>query len=466
MVKKICLGLLAIMLIFVGIFSFQINYLIQQNSIINTGFFRFFKDGEFIANIHKLDDIKMALSTLYGEKADEDIYFGAGVTVEYVAYEEAVELTNPLEIIAEINPQVNGLLVRTQDGKEFFCTSYRAWQSAVAGSIEFIKNNDIKNNGQTIIGDIKIAEDFTFSYEYVPISEVRNVKELQKELLYNNVLAQREDVIQVGDTISSIAERNGVSEQQIIFTNALTASALLVPGAKLDVSELNYAVDFSYPTIENMTEEIPFEIEYVDDDTKYEGEEEIIQEGINGLANAQYLSNIVNGEIVPRERLEYEIISEPVKQIVSRGTRIAPSFSGGGDAPHSNIAGFIWPARGICISAEFGWYAYGAHRGLDIAGSTGESIWAVAAGRVEIAGFDGSFGYNVMINHRNGLKTRYAHLSSLGVNVGQEVEQGNYLGGMGTTGMSDGVHLHFEVHVDGDRLNPRGYLPSGGPRAC
>ena len=96
-------------------------------------------------------------------------------------------------------------------------------------------------------------------------------------------------------------------------------------------------------------------------------------------------------------------------------------------------------------------------RGLDA--YTNKQI-AAASGTVVSAGYHPSWGYNVLINHGNGLQTRYAHMirGSLKVSAGQRVSAGQQLGNIGSTGNVTGPHLHFEVYVNGTRVNPSGYL--------
>jgi murein DD-endopeptidase MepM/ murein hydrolase activator NlpD len=98
------------------------------------------------------------------------------------------------------------------------------------------------------------------------------------------------------------------------------------------------------------------------------------------------------------------------------------------------------------------------HEGLDIAGASGTPIAAAARGTVIVAGPHGGYGNHVVVDHGGGLSTAYAHLSSIAVSSGQSVGQGTVVGGMGTTGSSTGVHLHFEVRVNGGAVDPLGYL--------
>lgn len=98
------------------------------------------------------------------------------------------------------------------------------------------------------------------------------------------------------------------------------------------------------------------------------------------------------------------------------------------------------------------------HSGVDWAGPSGTPILATAAGTVVQAGRDGAYGNLVVIQHDFGIQTYYAHLSSIGVSVGQRVSRGDRIGGMGTTGRSTGVHLHYEIRVGGRPINPLTYI--------
>ncbi|MBR3370004.1 MAG: peptidoglycan DD-metalloendopeptidase family protein [Rhodobacteraceae bacterium] len=101
------------------------------------------------------------------------------------------------------------------------------------------------------------------------------------------------------------------------------------------------------------------------------------------------------------------------------------------------------------------------HNGLDWAGSRGTAIHATADGVVKSAGRQGGYGNLVVIEHDFGIETYYAHLNSLDVRAGQRVSRGQRIGGMGTTGASTGVHLHYEVRINGRPVNPITYIRAG-----
>ena len=98
------------------------------------------------------------------------------------------------------------------------------------------------------------------------------------------------------------------------------------------------------------------------------------------------------------------------------------------------------------------------HTGLDIAAATGTPIKVVADGTVTFAAYNGSYGYLVKVDHGNGVETWYGHTSKMLVKAGQEVKSGDTIALVGSTGNSTGPHLHFEVRINGEHVNPQKYL--------
>jgi murein DD-endopeptidase MepM/ murein hydrolase activator NlpD len=120
-------------------------------------------------------------------------------------------------------------------------------------------------------------------------------------------------------------------------------------------------------------------------------------------------------------------------------------------------AGLIWPVSGP-ITSPFGprWGSF--HQGIDIGVPMGTPIAAAAAGTVIYCGWEAGYGNLVVIDHGGNLATAYGHQSSIAVSCGQHVEQGQTIGYVGCTGHCFGPHLHFEVRINGDPVDPLGYL--------
>jgi len=120
-------------------------------------------------------------------------------------------------------------------------------------------------------------------------------------------------------------------------------------------------------------------------------------------------------------------------------------------------AGFMWPVNAP-ITSPFGWRWGRMHEGIDLGAPYGSPIAAAAAGVVIYAGWEGGYGNLTVIDHGGGLATAYGHQSRIAVSVGQNVAQGEIIGYVGSTGHSTGPHLHFEVRVNGQAVDPLGYL--------
>jgi murein DD-endopeptidase MepM/ murein hydrolase activator NlpD len=100
----------------------------------------------------------------------------------------------------------------------------------------------------------------------------------------------------------------------------------------------------------------------------------------------------------------------------------------------------------------------GNHTGIDFAAPTGTPIYATHSGVIQHSGWRGNYGNTIIISGGNGLQTLYAHQSRLAVNAGQQVQRGQLIGYVGSTGRSTGPHLHYEVRIGGRHVNPRGYF--------
>ncbi|HLJ08679.1 MAG TPA: M23 family metallopeptidase, partial [Acidimicrobiia bacterium] len=121
-------------------------------------------------------------------------------------------------------------------------------------------------------------------------------------------------------------------------------------------------------------------------------------------------------------------------------------------------SGFIWPLDGF-VTSGFGPRWGRMHTGIDIAAPAGTPIHAAKAGEVIYAGWINGYGNTVIVDHGDGVATLYGHQSRLGSAEGQQLNQGDVLGFVGSTGHSTGNHCHFEIRIDTKPVNPRPYLP-------
>ena len=161
--------------------------------------------------------------------------------------------------------------------------------------------------------------------------------------------------------------------------------------------------------------------------------------------------------------------ADSIYNLIRYGAAGGSSGFDGSDVPFIGADGFCSPIgenwRNV-VTSEFGnrrdpfTGERRGHTGMDLAVPTGTSVRAALPGTVTVSTYNqGGYGYYVMIDHGNGLSTLYGHNSQLLARVGQTVEAGDVIALSGSTGRSTGPHLHFEVRINGERTNPRSYLP-------
>ena len=162
-------------------------------------------------------------------------------------------------------------------------------------------------------------------------------------------------------------------------------------------------------------------------------------------------------------------INQKIKELNEQNKPSNPSNPSNPSKPSGSGTLTVWPSYCTYITSVQGNRVhpitgqYGTHGGTDIGASYGSAIYAAGSGTVVTAynnsAYNGGYGNYAMINHGNGIQTLYAHMSVCSVTVGQTVSAGQTIGYIGSTGRSTGPHLHFEVRVNGSRVDPQSYYP-------
>lgn len=235
--------------------------------------------------------------------------------------------------------------------------------------------------------------------------------------------------------VDSLEIRSVYTDASAVLSGDRAVNEALTNGSAIGVvtaGEANYDEYFDAP------------IEYVYDDTMYEGQNVIERQPVQGRRNVTAKITYINGVESERDILSQTVYEEPVSQIIRSGTVPSPTF--------------VVPLQNCTLSSGFG-YRWGAlHKGNDYACNFGEPIYASCPGTVLESQFDGSYGYYVLIQHDNHIVTRYAHMSELIAQVGQHVDRYQVIGLAGSTGDSTGNHCHFEIIVDGVAVDPFIYV--------
>lgn len=209
-------------------------------------------------------------------------------------------------------------------------------------------------------------------------------------------------------------------------------------------------VKLSVRSVSTYTETVTLEYKTktVYTDSMRDGVTKVISKGYNGEGEETYQIISVDGVESAREVVSLDVTVAPSDEVVRIGTR-----SNGIEV--ASLGTFIKPYNGM-ITSYTGPRWGRTHNGIDIAGPgcNGDPALAACDGVVVRADRYGGFGNCVIIDHGNGVQTLYAHLSKITVSVGDELSAGDEVGKIGSTGNSTGPHLHFEVHVDGEVVNP------------
>ncbi|PJA92279.1 hypothetical protein CO134_00925 [Candidatus Kuenenbacteria bacterium CG_4_9_14_3_um_filter_39_14] len=235
-------------------------------------------------------------------------------------------------------------------------------------------------------------------------------------------------LVQSGDTISGIAKKFGISINTILWENNLSLSSYINPGDKLNilpVTGIAYVIQ-SGDTLSAIAKKYGTTIEKI-----------LASNNLESAGSIKARQKI----IIPDGQLGY---SAP-----ARTRSIYASSSGALSANN-----FLWPSNSKRITQYYSW----RHLAIDIGAQLGTPIYAARAGRIERAGWSTGYGYNIIINHGGGVKTLYAHASKLYVQHGDQVEQGEIIGAIGSSGWSTGPHVHFEIIINGSKVNPLSYL--------
>jgi murein DD-endopeptidase MepM/ murein hydrolase activator NlpD len=290
-----------------------------------------------------------------------------------------------------------------------------------------------------------------------PAESIVDPQIIIRSITRNNEEAQFYTVAE-GDSHYLISEILDVSMDELERLNPGFSEQELFPGDRIKFSAAVPHLPVAVTRTEIYDQHISFLTEYRDVDTLFVNTQHTSVVGQYGIDRITARVTLLNGVEIGRRIENREHVSDPVTQIISRGTRIPV----GTVSNQEGEAGkFIWPLPTQHGISEWGWWdgGYSGHSGIDFGAPYGTPIFAGANGTVSFSGWFAGYGNTVIIDHDDGLRTLYGHASVLNVSVGDTVIQGETVAFVGATGRADGNHLHFEVRSSGGQiLNPRGYL--------
>ena len=289
---------------------------------------------------------------------------------------------------------------------------------------------------------------------YVDAALVKNLGTIA-EILNETKAGEVTYTVEAGDSYYYIAGLYDMTLDELMDMNPGYDVDLLRVG---DVLTISNAVP--YLTVVNVERQryvtdVPFDVEYEDDNSMYQGDYKVLSPGEYGKADVTANVTYINGEEIKRETVASVTLLDSVTEVQARGTIPRPSWFPTGS--------FRWPCYGT-LTSYFGYRnaptrgASTNHGAIDIANSYGTPIYASDGGTVIASGWQGGLGYAVTIDHGNGFQTIYGHNSSLLVKVGDHVYKGQQIARMGSTGISTGNHCHFAVKYYGTYVDPLNYL--------
>lgn len=296
---------------------------------------------------------------------------------------------------------------------------------------------------------VEFVEDVKLQQVDAEPEQIKDAEEI-KELLQSSQSDPLVYTVQSGDCLNCIAEKFDVTLEFIYERNEWIKDDFLQIGDKIDLTVEEPLLNVKTVEQVEKIEAVDYSTVYENDDTMRVGTSKEKQAGQEGKKRVIMNVTKLNGGLLTEEKIDEEVVVQPVPRIVLQGTKVIRGIGTGS---------FSWPVSRPNITSSYGARWGTTHKGLDMTSNSGNlTIRAADNGKVVKASYSRGYGYHVIIDHQNGYRTLYAHMSKITTKKGSLLEKGDKIGVMGTTGQSTGVHLHFEVHKNGRIQNPANYL--------
>lgn len=411
-------------------------------------------------NVYAPNSLEIKKIETYNSKIDsvEDVY-------EKIAKKEPFTIKGYQFTIKKEDH--DSIIVYTLD-KNIFDTAIESTIRTFVGEdtyLEYQEENqqEITTTG-TVVEKIYVDDNITIKEVNIPVTEniYTDSASLAKFLVFGNDENQKKYTVQIGDTIEEVAFNHQISVEEFLISNPSFTSSknLLFPGQEVIIGVTNPQISVVLEEYTVKDQEVNYSVEYEYDEEKVIGDDEIIQNGENGLERITQRVKYVNGVINYVDPISKEELKPTINQIIIKGDKYIPTVG--------STTNWLWPTNsGYTIASD---YVYRInpisgsrelHAAIDISGTGyGSPIYAVTNGVVSESSYRYQDGNYVCINHNNGYYTCYAHMSKRNATVGQTVARGQIIGYVGQSGWATGPHLHFEVWVNGKpwmggkRINP------------
>ncbi|MFT9497262.1 peptidoglycan DD-metalloendopeptidase family protein, partial [Anaerosolibacter sp.] len=407
-------------------------------------------NGQVIGIVKDKEQINLEIENMKNElkeKYNKDIQTEENITFEKikVAKEELSmlneirsKLYNSLEFnMTSYALNVNGATLLYLDSKE-----------SIDLLLAKLTKSQIGEKQQSDFKEIGFVE----KVEIVKVTtNINNVKGLDEA--FNLIIKGENEInkykVQSGESAWTIAKKLNMNVEDIAKVNPELDMEKLQIGQEINLYIPEPYIHVKTIELASYEEKIPYETAFQETNALYTGEKKIQKQGVEGKKKVEVEIAKINGLVESENIIKEEVIQEPSKMIVLKGTKQRPITLALGE--------FSNPSRGR-LSSRFGTRWGRSHEGIDIAASKGNEIKAAAGGKVTFAGTKNGYGKIVIIDHGNGLETYYAHCDTIKVKVGDKVEKGQVIATVGTTGRVTGSNLHFETRKNGKPIDPLKYV--------
>ena len=309
------------------------------------------------------------------------------------------------------------------------------------------RQEEIKETG-TYIMDVYVDEGITVRKTHISVKEMifSDASELSSYLLYGENKEIKTVKASSHDSVTTFAYKNGISVEEFFLSNPTFTSInnIFYDGQEIVIAKIDpkISVVIEKQTVEDR--EIAYDKIEQYDPSLSKGTRYVTQSGSNGVERVSQNIKIVNGTTTFVDTTSNVTIKGSRSEITLVGTRNIPSVG--------SLGSWGWPAdRFYGISSYYGYrLIFGRrefHKGIDIGARSGAPVYASNNGVIIAIGYDGTYGYRILIDHNNGWYTLYAHLSrfATGISYGSVVARGQTIGYVGSSGRVTGPHLHFEI---------------------
>ena len=438
--------------------------------------YKIYNEDNLIATISDLDYIKERINQEY-QKYYEDEYpnmslsFDENITivqekVHYHCEDIDDEIVDYLIYSDNLGLQTTAVEFYTDSGvyEVIYVLSDQEFENALnkfllnfveEDSLKKIMNNeeisDLSDYGSLDV-DFNIQENISLTTAIAKPQEIFNEDEIYEFLCYGRNEERQYYTVSEGDTLAGVGFRfNDMSATQIMMLNSdviKSTDQVLVPGTELNVtyytSPLTVVVTKQRLASELMYPGLP---QYIEDVNLFTNESEVEVAEENGYKNVLHEETWINGVQQEGDNIISSVtVKEPVQAVIRVGNKPLPNVGTGN---------FIWAIDNVSITC--GWGCYYGHQAIDLQNMYDRygNVYAADNGTVETVSYDGISGNYVVINHNNGYTTYYGHFNTVPyVEEGETVYRGQVIGQIGMTGWATGPHVHFEIRIDGTRVDP------------